>query len=122
MNQAPTLSAIGNKTAFPRRTLSFTASGADADLPAQVLSFSLIGAPEGATINPITGAFSWTPTIHQVGRVYTFTVRLSDNGSPSLDTERQVNVRVGFSGLASCRQFTWAAFKKPDALFQSNSN
>ena len=104
VNQAPTLSAIGNKTAFPRRTLSFTASGADADLPAQVLSFSLIGAPEGATINPITGAFSWTPTIHQVGRVYTFTVRLSDSGSPSLDTERQVNVRVGF---------TWSGFLPP---------
>jgi hypothetical protein len=31
-------------------------------VPAQTLTFSLVGAPTGATIDGTTGAFSWTPT------------------------------------------------------------
>ena len=41
---------------------TFTAGASDPDVPANTLSFSLLGAPAGATIHPATGAFSWTPT------------------------------------------------------------
>src|SRR6185369_962483 len=41
---------------------TFTATATDSDLPAQTLTFSLVGAPTGATIDGSTGAFSWTPT------------------------------------------------------------
>ena len=45
--------------------MTFTATATDADVPANVLTFSLeAGAPAGATINGSTGAFSWTPTAH----------------------------------------------------------
>jgi hypothetical protein len=55
VNQAPTLAPIGNKVVLLGGTLSFNASGADADLPAQTLTYSLTGAyPAGATINPAT--------------------------------------------------------------------
>ena len=41
--------------------LSFTATASDHDVPVQTLTFSLSGAPVGASITP-AGAFTWTPT------------------------------------------------------------
>jgi hypothetical protein len=61
---------------------TFTATATDADLPAQVLTFSLVGAPSGAGINGSSGAFSWTPTEAQGPGVYAFNVRVSDGASP----------------------------------------
>src|SRR4029078_5412526 len=57
---------------------TFTATATDSDVPAQTLTFSLVGAPAGATIDGSTGAFSWTPTEAQGPGSYPFTVRVSD--------------------------------------------
>src|SRR5262249_10274658 len=57
---------------------AFNAAASDADLPAQPLTFSLIGAPAGATMDATTGAFSWTPSEAQGPGSYPFTVRVSD--------------------------------------------
>jgi hypothetical protein len=46
------------------------------------LTYSLVSAPPGATIDPNTGAISWSPTAAQAGASYTFTVMVSDAGSP----------------------------------------
>jgi len=62
VNTAPVLGVIGNASVDEQVTLSFTATASDADLPAQSLTFSLSGAPAGASIDPITGVFNWTPT------------------------------------------------------------
>ena len=69
----------------------FTASATDPDLPANTLAFSLIGAPTGASIDPVTGEFSWTPAESQGPGVYTFTVKVTDNGDPSLSDEQEVS-------------------------------
>mgnify|MGYP000238689667 CR=1 FL=1 len=59
----------------------------DTDIPAQTLTFSLIDAPAGASINPANGAFRWTPTEAQGnGSTYNFTVRVSD-GAASTDVK-----------------------------------
>ena len=82
--------------------MNLTAVGSDLDVPAQTLTYSLTGTvPSGASINPSTGAFSWTPTAAQGGHIYTLTVRVTDNGSPNLFAERQFNVGVAYtwSGL-----------------------
>jgi hypothetical protein len=57
---------------------TFTATATDSDVPAQTLTFSLVGAPTGAAIDGSTGAFSWTPTEAQGPGSYPFTVRVSD--------------------------------------------
>ncbi|HWW76673.1 MAG TPA: tandem-95 repeat protein, partial [Pyrinomonadaceae bacterium] len=104
VNQAPTLAPIPAQTVLLGGTAAFTASGSDADLPAQTLTYSLTGAyPAGATINPATGAFSWTPTAAQSGQVYTFNVRVTDNGAGTLYAEQPVTIGVGYSwtGLLS---------------------
>jgi hypothetical protein len=98
VNDAPTLNAIANQTVYVGSTLSFTAVGSDIDLPAQTLTYSLTGAvPAGASINPATGAFSWTPTAAQGGQIYTITVRVSDDGSPSLYAERQFTAGAAYT-------------------------
>lgn len=79
VNQAPTLAPIGNRILTLGDTLTFTAVGSDADVPAQTLSYSLAGAvPAGATINATTGAFTWTPTAAQSGLTHTFSVIVTD--------------------------------------------
>ncbi|MDT8381827.1 MAG: putative Ig domain-containing protein, partial [Brevefilum sp.] len=94
LNQAPVLGAIGNKTVDELSLLSFTATGTDPDLPANTLTFSLEGAPIGASIDPASGAFSWTPTEAQGPGQYTFTVKVCDNGTPVLCDTEPITVTV----------------------------
>jgi len=75
--------------------LSFTATATDADLPAQLLTFSLeTGAPPGANIHPATGAFTWTPSALEAPSTNTLTIRVIDDGSPSLSAVQSPRVIV----------------------------
>jgi len=86
VNTAPVLGVIGNASVDEQVTLSFTATASDADLPAQSLTFSLSGAPAGASIDPITGVFNWTPTEAQGPGEYTFDVVVSDGVASDSET------------------------------------
>jgi len=89
-NTPPVLNPIGARNVYLGQTLSFTATANDPD-PGQALTFTLNGAPPGATIDPNTGLFSWTPGV--IGtNVITF--RVTDNGAPPLDDFENVVVRV----------------------------
>ena len=79
VNAAPTLEAIDDATVDEGSELTFTAVGSDTDDPAQNLSYSLTGdVPAGATIDPVTGVFSFTPSETQGGESFTFSVVVSD--------------------------------------------
>lgn len=93
-NTAPVLSGIGNKFVDEGSALTFAASATDSDTPAQTLTFGLVGAPAGASINSSTGAFSWTPTEDQGPGDYPFTIRVTDNGTPNLSDEETITVHV----------------------------
>jgi hypothetical protein len=93
-NTAPVLAVINNQSVAEETTLTFTATATDADQPVQTLSFSLEpGAPSGASITP-AGVFSWTPTEAQGPGGYNITVRVSDNGTPSLSASRTFTATV----------------------------
>ena len=62
VNDPPVLGAVGNQSVDELVLLTFTATATDADVPADTLTFSLSGEPVGASIDPVTGVFSWTPT------------------------------------------------------------
>jgi PKD repeat protein len=80
-NQPPVLGAIGNRTVNEGSLLSFTATATDADIPPQVLTFSLeAGAPGGAAITS-GGAFTWTPTEAQGPSIHSITCRVTDDES-----------------------------------------
>ena len=76
----PVLDPIGAKVVDELTTLVFTATATDPDVPGQVLTFSLgPGAPAGASIDPITGVFFWTPTEAQGPGTYPLKVIVTDD-------------------------------------------
>jgi len=101
VNLAPTVGAIGDQTVTAGATLTLTAAATDPDVPANSLTFSLdAGAPAGATIDPQTGAFSWTPTSGDVGD-HLITVRVTDDGDPVLSDTEDFNVHVNAPSLSA---------------------
>lgn len=97
VNVAPVLASIPAQTVNEGELLTFTATATDSDIPANTLTFSLIGAPSGASIVGSTGVFSWTPTEAQGPGVFNFTVRVSDG---ALTHDRAVSVTVNEVNLA----------------------
>lgn len=95
-NTAPILGALGDKSVSEGETLEFTATATDADLPTNTLTYSLAGgAPAGATIDPASGLFSWTPSEAQGTDTHQITVTVTDNGNPSKSHSRTFTVSVG---------------------------
>ena len=89
-NQAPVLGAIGGKSGAPGSAITFTATATDPNA-GQTRTFSLTGAPAGATINSSTGAFSWTPA---AAGTFSVTVVVADNGTPQLSDSETVTITV----------------------------
>src|SRR5438552_511022 len=96
VNAAPILAKIGNRGGTIGTAVTFTETATDADIPANVLTFSLDpGAPAGATINGSTGAFSFTPT---TSGTFPITIRVTDNGSPALSDFEEFTIVSGQGG------------------------
>ena len=73
------LEVIPDVTVGEGTTAAFLAHATDADLPAQALIYSLgPAAPAGATIDPATGDFSWTPEEADGPGDFTFQVVVTD--------------------------------------------
>ena len=103
-NVAPVLSGVPATATIPElAAYTFTATATDSDLPAQTLTFSLVGAPDGATIDGTTGAFSWTPAEAEGPGSYPFTVRVTDgvvNADAAITlTVTEVNAAPVLSGV-----------------------
>jgi outer membrane protein assembly factor BamB len=96
-NQTPTIDAIPNQSVVEGENLRLTVTATNRN--SGQLTFDLQGAPMGATIDPTTGVFSWTPTEEQgpstndiVVRVIsgdqqdrrTFTVTVQEANSPPI--------------------------------------
>src|SRR6185369_994440 len=76
-------------------TITFTVTASDSDVPVQSLSFSLDpGAPVGATIDPVTGVFTWTPGEAQGPSTNIILVRVTDSGSPAASATQPVTITV----------------------------
>ncbi|MCX5825094.1 MAG: putative Ig domain-containing protein [Deltaproteobacteria bacterium] len=92
-NVEPVLDHIGDKTVNEHALLQFTITAKDPD--GDALTYSASNLPSGASFDPATQIFSWTPEYNQAG-VYTnieFTV--TDNGTPlGIDSEL-ITITVG---------------------------
>lgn len=89
-NFAPTLDYIDKQNVYVGTPATFTAVAYDLDTD-QTLAFSLLNAPPGAEIDPVSGVFTFVPPA--VG-VYTVTVVATDNGSPVLDASQEVVIEA----------------------------
>lgn len=93
-NSPPVLQAIGDRVIDELTRLRFTAVATDSDTPPQTLTFSLDpGAPAGASISP-SGAFKWRPSERQGPGLYHITVRVTDDGTPTLSATQTFSVTV----------------------------
>lgn len=105
-NDAPTLTPIGGKATNEANaqglpsSLNFTVSASDGDLPAQTLTYTMAGTitaadlPLGATLNPNTGAFAWSPAENQGGRDWQITFTVTDDGAPARSASENVIISV----------------------------
>ena len=65
VDRPPTLT-VSNHGAVVGQPLTFTLLGSDPD-QGTILTYTALGMPEGAMLNPSSGAFSWTPGPSQIG-------------------------------------------------------
>jgi PKD repeat protein len=100
VNLAPSLGPIAPQFVDELANLSFNVPAGDPDIPGNSLTFILSGAPAGATVDPVTGVFSWTPTEAQGPGVYVFDVSVSDDGTPSLGDTLVMTVTVAEVNVA----------------------
>src|SRR2546428_827247 len=83
-NRAPVLAAIGNKNGSEGSLLTFTVAATDAD--GDALTYSASGLPAGASFDPATRTFSWTPGFDQAGTYAGVTFTVSDGTAPASET------------------------------------
>lgn len=76
VNHAPVLSPIGARSVGEGIGLTFTASATDPD--GNALTYSASGLPTGASFDPSTRVFQWTPGFGQAGS-YSVRVRVRDD-------------------------------------------
>jgi hypothetical protein len=130
-NTAPSITPMTNRTLIAGQTLTITNIATDADVPAQTLTFSLVTNPPGATINPSSGVLNWRPSIAQSPSTNPFSVKVADNGVPSLSATQSFQVTVlqpvkpvitapGFSN--GVFNFTLTGDSGPDYVVHASTN
>jgi hypothetical protein len=93
-NHPPVFAAISNRTVNVGQTVAFTASAMDTDSPPQILTFSLLAGATNATLDANSGAFSFRPLVTQADSTNSFTLQVSDNGTPPLSATQSFSVIV----------------------------
>lgn len=89
-NDAPVLGPIGARSTPELSTLAFTIAATDPD--GEPPTYSATGLPAGATLDPATGAFSWTPAAGDMaGSPYSVIFTASDG---VLDDSETVSITV----------------------------
>jgi hypothetical protein len=93
-NSPPLLAAITNRIVNVGQTVAFTASATDTDQPPQTLTFALLAGATNATLNSSSGAFLFRPLVTQANSTNNFTLKVSDNGTPSMSATQGFSVVV----------------------------
>jgi hypothetical protein len=85
VNSAPVFPPSDPLTITEGALLSFTVAATDADLPLQVLRYTLeTGAPSGAALTETNGFFSWRPPAGTAPSTNIISIRATDNGTPEM--------------------------------------
>jgi hypothetical protein len=94
VNEPPVLEFIGNKTVNEGELLEFEITATDPD-PGDNLTLGAANLPAGATFNPATGTFSWTPGYDQAGNYENIDFSVMDNGDPMEVDVELITITVG---------------------------
>jgi hypothetical protein len=92
-NSAPTLPSLTDTTLVPGMVLRVVNTGTDPDLPQATLSYQLLQAPTGATIDA-NGVITWSPDPAQIPSTNLFRTVAIDDGTPALSATNAFTVFV----------------------------
>ena len=81
------------------QTFRLPITATDPDAPPQMLTFSLVAAPSGATMDARNGLFTFEPT--EAPALVYVTVQVSDDGQPPARTTRSFHIHVGLPSPAT---------------------
>jgi hypothetical protein len=85
---------LNNVTIDPGVPLTVTNSATDSNIPPLPLTYSLLTAPAGATIDSSSGVVNWRPAATQAATTNLFTVQVQNGASPALSATRSFFVQV----------------------------
>src|SRR5207245_7835560 len=96
VNVAPVMTNLNNTiwTINELTPITLTNKATDVDIPANILTYAIVSAPSGATVDSASGLFNWTPTEAQGPSSNSILVRVFDNGSPSLSATQRFTIMV----------------------------
>ena len=93
--QPPVFEKVADQKTQPGQPLSVQFAAADADIPADRIRYQLgPNAPTGATIDPNTGRFSWTPDDSAGGKDYQIIIAATEEGDDGLTSHMTLRVSV----------------------------
>src|SRR5206468_3897423 len=75
-------------------SITLTNKATDNDIPTNTLTYEIVSAPLGATLNPANGIFAWTPSEAQGPSSNSILVRVFDDGIPSLSATQRFSIVV----------------------------
>ena len=93
-NYPPTLTPVQNRTVNPGITVNVPNMASDVDAPPQALTFNLLSAPSGASLNATTGVFSWRPPVSSANTTNMVQVVVMNNGTPAMGATNGFEVIV----------------------------
>ena len=95
-NAAPTLAPIANQAVNVGQTVALTASATDTNIPSQTLAFSLLTGPASSLtqINNTNAVFNWRPSVTDARTTNLITLKVADNGWPSLSATQSFMITV----------------------------
>ena len=94
MNHPPFVTPVTNQTILGGSVLSLTNNATDPDLPAQSLSWSATGLPDGAQVDASSGVLKWRTPVLAVSTTNSITLTVRDNGTPSMHASSVVSITI----------------------------
>ena len=93
VNNTPVLTLPANQTISELVPWSANATTTDTDLPPNTMSFEVVSGPSGLSVD-VAGLITWTPAEVQGPSTNNVTVRVFDNGVPSLSATNNFTLTV----------------------------
>lgn len=95
VNLSPVINSLSNVTIVEGGLVDLTISASDSDLPANRISYSLVGpTPSGMQIDSVTGRLTWQTTEAIGPASFVIQVKATDDGSPSLSDTKSFTIEV----------------------------
>ena len=95
VNVAPRLEPISDRVISPGDSLVVSLHATDRDLPANTLTYTLVGnVPSGVTLDPHTGRLQWPTQANTPMGIYSITVEVRDSGAPQLSDRATFLIEV----------------------------